>query len=453
MLRATVIAPSTLRVVAVACVSMAAMSRPPTLAATAAGVGLVLFIWSLRGDDSIRDGHVFRWAGAAVIVLLLFRVAGPVGRLTESEATTRFLWIALLVGAAALAVVFGHLGRTRRISIALAFLAVTTITVVMTVGEWRSDLGLDVYWMHREAGEAIFNGQNPYTDAVRVSNGSPFAPEGAVIEGYTYPPVVAGTYAVAGADFDPRLVSSVAWLGVLAWLGWLARGQHAEADTAYAMFLMCAGLAIWPVIWFASWTEPLSVGLFMMAAVFWRRRPFLSAVMLGLALASKQFFIFLAPLLLLHRDEMKYKRLGLSVGVAAVTVLIALIPDPDAFITATLLNLTEIGNRPDSQSLSGLLASQGIDFFLSPVAWIALGLTLSALLGIGSRSVSDLIGRVGLTMGLVFFFGQGFPNYWFFVLALMAVGAVLASRGDTDAGRTTSDAIRATSQGSDEGYP
>ena len=416
---------TTLRVLSVANFSVAAVSRPPVLAATAAAVGLVFFIWSLVADDPAVDGVAFRWAGVAVIAILLLKASGIVGRLTESEAAAGPTWFVPLVVAAVLAIFWGRQPTPRLVSIVVAFLAVLISTFAMTVGEWRSDLGLDVYWMHRQAGEALFAGENPYTDAVTVSSGSPYAPEGAVIEGYPYPPVVVGSYGVAGAGADPRLVSGVAWLAVLGWMGWRARRSGRHGDTAYAMFLLLAGLAVWPVVWFASWTEPVSIGLFLLAALLWRRRPALSAVALGLALASKQYFLFLAPLLLLHKDESKWMRVSVSLGVAVTTILIGLVPDSEAFITATLLNLTDIGFRPDSQSLSGLLASRGVDFFLSPLAWIALGLVLVAFVGLRSATVSDLIGRAGLAMGFVFFFGQAFPNYWFLVLALIAIGSVV----------------------------
>lgn len=419
------ISATTLRVLSVANFSVAAVSRPPVLAATAAAVGLVLFVWSLVADDSAVDRVPFRWAGLAVIAILLLRSTGIVGRLTESEAAAGPTWFVPLIVAAALAIFWGRRPAPRLVSIVVAFLAVLISTLAMTVGEWRSDLGLDVYWMHREAGEALFAGENPYTDAVTVNNGSPLAPEGAVIEGYPYPPVVVGSYAVAGAEADPRLVSSVAWLAVLGWMGWRARRAGRHGDTAYAMFILLAGLAVWPVVWFASWTEPLSVALFLLSALLWRRRPALSAVALGVALASKQYFLFLAPLLLLHKDESKSMRLSVSLGVAAATILIGLVPDSEAFVTATLFNLTDIGFRPDSQSLSGLLAFGGIDFFLSPVVWITVGLALVAMVGLRSATVSDLIGRAGLAMGLVFIIGQAFPNYWFLVLALIAIGSVV----------------------------
>ena len=422
----------TLRALAVGAVSLGAVSRPPTLAASAIGVGLVLFLWSMRADQSTADNHVFRWSGILVVLIIVTHLAGSFDRVLDFE-IARLTWLVLLVIAAALGIGWGHKRIPRYVSIAFAMLAVLTITFVMTVGEWRSDLGLDVYWMHRNAGEALFQGENPYTDAVRVFNGSPFAPDGSVIEGYPYPPVVLATYAATGNQADPRLVSSVVWIGVLAWMAWHARREGSAGDISYAMFLLMAGLAVWPGVWFGSWTEPLSIGLLLLTAVMWRKRPLWSAITLGLAIASKQYFIFLAPLLLLQKGEQRWKRLLVSVGVAAGTVVIGLIPDPNAYLNATVFNLSEIGFRPDSQSLSGLFASYGFDFYLTPLAWLALGLALAVVVSRGAKSAADFVGRGGLILGLAFFFGQAFVNYWFLVAGLFAISALLP--GDTEPAR------------------
>lgn len=447
------LSPTILNVFAVACISFAALSRPPMLAAAGAGIGLVLFTWSLLKRRPMVDRHSFRWAGLSVIVILGVRFSGSVGRLTESEGVARPIWFGFLVLASVLAIVMGHRLVARRLSVVLALLAVTFVTGVMTVQEWRADLGLDVYWMHRAAGEALFTGENPYTAAVTVSDGSPFAPEGAVIEGYPYPPVVLGTYGVAGAASDPRIISALAWIGLLAWMAWRAWKPRSDSNSAYSMFLLLAGLAVWPVVWFASWTEPLSVALIVLVAVWWRRRPTLSAVALGLAIASKQYFVFLAPLLLLHRDDSKRKRLMVAFSVAALTLLVGVLPDPSAFVTSTVANLSEIGFRPDTQSLSGGLRSLGVEFYLSPFAWVAAGLALSAIVAIGSTRMSDLIGRVGLVLGLVFFIGQAFPNYWFITLAVIAVAEVVADDEGSDAGELdrTRLTIGSSANGANEG--
>lgn len=431
--------PVTLRVLSVACLSLSAASRQPPLAATAAGVGLALYLWSLRSDDSIEDPRSFRWAGLAVLLVLLARFSGSVVRLADSEEVARPIWAGLIVASAVVAIVWGHCRVPRLVSITLAMTAVLFVTGVMLVAEWRSDVGTDVYWMHRGAGEALFDGENPYTDAVRVFNGSPYAPEGAIVEGYPYPPVVLASYGAAGKSADPRLVSAFGWIGVLAWMAWHGSRPTRRSDTAYAMFLMLAGLAVWPVVWFTSWTEPLSVALLLCAGYLWRRRPTSSAFALGLAIASKQYFVFLAPLLLVQQVDAKLKRLAVSVGVATVTILAGFIPDPSAFISATITTLSDLGFRPDTQSLSGLFAANGVELHLPSAVWVALGLGLAFVIARGSTDASDFMGRSGLILGLAFFFGLAFTNYWFIVLALIAIASVLRE-GEIDA-KESADAV------------
>jgi uncharacterized membrane protein len=248
--------------------------------------------------------------------------------------------------------------------------------------------------------------------------------------------VVLGTYGIAGGLADPRLISAVAWLAVVGWLGWVAWKEETGADTNYAMFLLVAGVSVWPVVLFGSWTEPLSVALFVLAAILWRRRPVPSAVLLGLAIASKQYFIFLAPLLVVHRDESKWMRLGMASALGLLTILIGLVPDPSAYVTATITNLSEIGFRPDTQSLPGLLASYGIEFFLGPIAWIGVGLIMTSIVARGSETPSEFLARAALALGLAFFIGSAFINYWFLVLAVAAVatalGAVTGDPGGVD---------------------
>jgi hypothetical protein len=418
------LSPVTLRVLSVACISLTAASRQPALAVVAAAVGLTLYAWSLRVDDSRADPHSFRWAGLAVILILLIRFSGSVEQFAESEEAARPIWIAFVLTAAVIAVLAGHRRIPRLVSIGVGMLAVLLMTGVMTVGEWRSEVGTDVYWMHREAGEALSQGLNPYTDAVRVFDGNPFAPEGAVVEGYPYPPIIVGTYAVTAYDLDPRLMSSLAWIVALGWMASRARRPGDEGSNAYAIFLLMSGLAVWPVVWYASWTEPLSIALLLLSATWWRRRPVLSAITLGLALASKQYFIFLAPLLLLHRDESKKMRLGVSLGVAATTILVGLAVDSSAYITATISNLTDVGFRPDTQSMSGLLASIGIDLYLPSGVWVILVLGLATIIARGSSTVSDFLGRSALILGLAFILGRAFMNYWFLVSVLVALASV-----------------------------
>ena len=198
------------------------------------------------------------------------------------------------------------------------------------------------------------------------------------------------------------------------------------------MFALLATAPVWPIVWVVGWTEPLSLALLLIAAVLWTDRPIASAVVLGLALASKQFFVFLAPILLLYEDEERWKRSSIALGVAAATLVPALLVDASAFITATVGNLANIGFRPDTQSLSGALAELGLDFNLPVVAWVLLSLAFAGLVGRGSKTRADFFLRSTLALGFSFLIGQAFPNYWYLLLGMAAIAAVHAADSESD---------------------
>ncbi|MEX2251159.1 MAG: glycosyltransferase 87 family protein, partial [Acidimicrobiia bacterium] len=336
----------------------------------------------------------------------------------------------VILGAAACVVAFFAAEKLalRSIAVGLALCCALFVTGGLVAGEWNSDVGTDIYHAHKAAGAALVAGENPYTDAVRILNGSPYVPEGTIIEGYPYPPVVVTTYGLVGAFSDPRLVSTLAWLAILAWTGAMALSRSSGSEASLGVCLILATAPGWPLLWYSAWTEPLTLLLFLLALVAWRRGPLISGILLGLALASKQYLLLLTPLFLLHRDEDWMKRLITTAATVTVTLLPAVLIDPVSFYRATIGNLADIGFRPDSQSISGLLGAMGINFELPKWAWLTVGLGAATVVGLGSRSSSLLLGRAGLALGVAFAVGLAFPNYWFLILGLMAISTILDAR-------------------------
>lgn len=416
---------SALRMVAVASLSLAAVKPQPALAATAAAVGLIMFAWALRAGDGGVGASIHRWGALAAIVVVALGSGVQVGPMPDSMTTLRPLWTTLLVVSALVALVGRRGSLTKRVSVLIGLVGLVIAIGSFISGEWNSDLGFDVYHAHKAAGSALVAGENPYTDAVTVVDGSFYAEDDAAIEGYTYPPVVLFTYGLVGAFTDPRLVTTIAWLAIVGWFASRALRDDEDSNVAFAVFLLLASTPVWPVIWLSSWTEPMSLGLLLIAAVLWRR-VVLSGIALGLAVASKQYFVFLLPLLLLHRERQHSKRMAVAISVAALTVLPFLIINPRALLTATILNPSNIGFRPDTQSIAGLLNASGISFELPAWAWFGLGIGVAYALGRGSVSRGSLIGRAGLVLGVVFITGLAFPNYWFLVLTMLALGAVMS---------------------------
>jgi uncharacterized membrane protein len=83
----------------------------------------------------------------------------------------------------------------------------------------------------------------------------------------------------------------------------------------------------------------------------------LSAVLLGLALRSKQYFILALPVLLAWNDSFRWGRLWIASGVAVLTVLPGVVLGPLAFWQAVIAGISQAEARPDSSGLTGL----GID--------------------------------------------------------------------------------------------
>lgn len=409
---------------AVALLSAASVLPNPVISAVCATAALVLLAVSIVSRRSSAVSTV--WAGVAAIVVLLLSRFSTVGPFAESFDRARTPWILLVAACLSTAVVLRRSRAQRRVALVLGLLAVLLPTAWMLVAEWDRPVGTDVYLMHQAGGAAIIDGRNPYGPIVRVPSGSPHVPEGTVVEGYAYPPVVLMTYAVAAESVgDPRLVSFVVWVIVLTWVAIRADGEGSEEDRAFGVFLLLAGSPVWPVIWFTSWTEPLSLLLFLGAAVWWRRSWVTSAVLLGLALASKQYFVFLAPLLLFQRAEKRSQRATVALGVAGLVLLPPLMLDPAGYIRSTVLNLADIGFRPDSQSLSGLFAVMGTEVSLPLPIWLGLGLIFSAAVARLATSRDTFTMVAALVLGFAFLIGQGFPNYWFVVTGLAAIGVCL----------------------------
>jgi hypothetical protein len=297
-----------------------------------------------------------------------------------------------------------------------------------------------VYHAHRAAGTALLDGENPYTDAVRFFDGSPYAPAGAVYEGYPYPPVVLMTYGLVGAFTDPRLVSTIAWLALLVWSARTYAGAASGSDDEVSLgpFLLLVTAPAWPLLWFTAWTEPLSLFLFLVAALAWRRGTLVSGVTLGLALASKQYFVVLAPfLILLDSRDGRYRRVLIAFATAVLTMIPFVILDPVAYFDATLGNLFSIGFRPDTQSIPGLAAALGADFM--PTNWLVVGVTLTVavILGRYLQPKQRWLDGAAFVLATMFALGLAFPNYWFLIMGLMATGLMMSARAKSQLDATT----------------
>lgn len=339
-------------------------------------------------------------------------------------------WVVPAVGA--ILVMSGLVGRpSRRWTIALlAILSVIVVMVGAVLIRTVPDPFIDVFDLHVAAADAIRSGANPYVAATALDT-SPFAEPGSVIH-YPYPPLVllayAGSALIAG---DPRWAGVVALIASM-WLVALAPGAAARRTG----LVLAALLLLFPQVFVIignGWTEPLTVPLLIAAAMSWRARPTASAVLLGLALATKQYFVLALPLLLFLPDDHRWRRLAIAGGVAAALVAPAFIADvPAAWEALVVFHVTR-PPRLDARNLAGW------DVVVPAAVWasavIAASVPAARRVDGGGRFLMALT----LPLMVAFLLGsQAFTNYWFLIGAVALGGAAVmvaegAERSDVEA--------------------
>ena len=416
----------TLRVLAVVAFSLASTIHRVELSAVAAVFGLVLIAWSWSGDRPDHDPNILRWAGLGAIGVIAMSWISRVGPPPPNEGTVLPFYQGALIVGIVLALIGARKPSFRQVSIGLSLGAVVLLTAWVLVTDWRSEFGTDVYLNHEAAGEALFSGEDPYGDAVRIPDGNPYTPEDAIIVGYSYPPPVLLTYAVMAELGDSRIISAVAWLILLSVLAARSSKRDRLGEVSFAIFLVLAATPVWPVMVFVVWTEPLTLLLLFAAFALWRKSWLSSAIFLGLALASKQYFVLLLPFLLLMRVDERNKRLLVAGGTAILVLVPPLIVDAGAYLQATVINLLEIGFRPDSASLPGLLAAVGNEFMIPRPMWIAMIAGLGIILAARTQTRADVALSFAVVLGFGFWTGIALPNYWFLVMGLAGLGAFFA---------------------------
>lgn len=394
------------------------------IASLAATFALAAGIWLRRRgrgrgltDPTATDLRILAGVG-------LFGILGSIGWAPSSVGPTTSA-LEHLPGAIFLTLAFAGF-VTRRSSSRFRFV-VLAASCLLTVGyfgsahiETTGDLGFDVYWLHVGAAEAVANGDNPYTDAVEVDDGSPNAGPGDVISGYVYPPITGLSYAVGHwLTPDARYTSLFAWLVVLALLAFRAIQRRSNRHL-YVMMLLASVPGLWLVLR-AAWTEPLSI-MFMALAVTWWSTTWVSGSGLGAMLASKQYFLVTGPALLLHRDTSWVRRIVFAAVVVGLTIGPALIMDAGAFWDSAVSFHTSTEPRTDSGNVVGLLSLMGVQWAPSTLVPLSLGIGAAIWAGIGSQTHRSFCLALAFSLAASFLVSsQAFGNYWFMVFGLSAL--------------------------------
>jgi hypothetical protein len=324
-----------------------------------------------------------------------------------------------------------------------ALLAVTAVWLSRAnpVGRWKGvlvalvlgttlaaatfgDVKLDVWYFHDQAADRIAAGESPYS-GLTVPNGSPNAGPDDLVEGYPYPIVPLLPFAaVALLGVDPRVASALLWVAACGLVA-LTSTRTGSRTWAALSFVMAAG---WVGILWTAVTEPVSIALLAGAMVAWAS-PIGGGLLLGAALASKQYLVVLGPLLLSPAITRIPRRLAAAIVSTATLLAAGVIWDPSGFWNNAILFHFSQPTRTDAISPIGALAALGWAPPLAGVVGVVAGLYTAWRLRTRVAGRSQWLLAAAAVLAVTFCLTpQAFPNYWFLVLCLVLLAQVVDDR-------------------------
>ncbi|MGI9666446.1 MAG: hypothetical protein ACR2N2_04995 [Acidimicrobiia bacterium] len=405
--------------------------------AVAGSVALFATLFAAWGTDGTASGLVRRtapWLAFSLTTYAVVSIWFP-GVQVVGRGFFWYLWWAVPIVATGFAVLIasdliarGDLKNPRALFIAcylflgLAIAAIAFSAIAAEVPE------IDVLEMHLQGSEALWAGANPYT-SIEVENTSPFEPDGAVISGYVYTPSVLIAYASAWRLLgDPRWATaiSLAALVILLVRPWVTSGPRVTL-ARISTGLMIAALPFLELLINRGWTDALALPFFLGSALTWRSRPWLAAILLGVGVSTKEYFIVLVPLLLLIPDEFKWRRVA-AVGGTVAAIYAPFVVWDTAVLLGQRAALGAAAHRSDSLGLAGL----GIE--VPALASIGIAVVVAIVFGLRQRSSVDLWLGAAAVLSVLFLTGfQAFINYWMVVIGLAAI--VLSMRIERTGGQ------------------
>lgn len=280
---------------------------------------------------------------------------------------------------------------------------------------------IDVWQLLQGAGHGLAGGRNPYELTF------PGSPPGQVRDCFTYlPATMLLTAPGVWWGGDARWAELVLLAGTGALLCWHLR---ARSGAPLALALLVVVLPGSGYLVQQSWTEtvvlPALVGTAVLVdrAVIDRGGAGWAAVVFGVALASKQHVLLMAPLLLLCRFRLQ--QLAVTAGTAAALTLPWLLANPTRFLRCTVTLFVNAPPRTDSLSLWLLVPE--------PARLPALVVALLAGYLLAWRycprtGTGFLVGCAVVLSTFGLLNKQTFLNQWWLVSALIVAGLALAER-------------------------
>jgi hypothetical protein len=398
------------------------------VAALATGVALLHPMAAREGDWQRR----YEWVLViSLVVAGLIQTGGILAKTFDDVASP--LWLTLMAVYTILGLTGALLLFRRLPHVRWAFGLFLLVHAAMTVTLLRSTPAhIDTQLYLHDGVAALFHGQNPYGMTVPNIYRSPWTElfygpgvvvDGRVNAGFPYLPVPL-IAAIPGFLLGDVRYSQLIAMAVTALV--LCRLASDRIGRAAAVLGVASVSAI-PMLT-GAWTEPTSVALLAcLVLALERRRPAFTALSLGLLLVSKQYFVFVIPLLWLIRQWLTRRVILIGLGVAAVVTLPLFLIDPETFWKAT----TGIQHGPLRADSISLLVSC-VNTFGWPPPWtygvlplVGGGLTAIALAIRAPRTPPAFVAAVGLTLLVTILLSrQAFMNYYFLVSGAFLIAAV-----------------------------
>lgn len=289
-----------------------------------------------------------------------------------------------------------------------------SVAAVLHIVE-NPDPGTDVVYGHQAAATVLADGRNPYSDALFRDTSPRYASKGEIV-GYAYPPITMLPYVAAEGVWDGRLVSVAAMSLVLSLILWLASRRSSSG-------LLLLGVAVtYPMLgamYVHGWTEPLQLLLLVLAALAFARWK-LGGVILGLAVASKQYMILALIPMLTVPESNRWRRLAVTAMTGLVVTLPFFLWNPAAFWNALVgVQLVRV-QRLDTSSIAALGAVLPIGVALVVTAGVAI------VLGRQVQSIHGVLLTQASALAVYFLLSPNtFRNYWFLVAYLLLAAVAM----------------------------
>jgi len=344
--------------------------------------------------------------------------------------------LSLFFGAAFL---FLNRGQGLKLCAAAVGIGVTGMAVWMLVRSPKPFI--DVWYWQEHSMALLGRGENPWAATMPNLYGTSnlFAPgstDGNVVfTGYPYPPLtlLCGLpgHLLLG---DYRWAYAVLLIGAAA-LCFFARPSHGTLLLA-ALFLGSPRMLF---VLEQGWSEVPGIFFLGLLVFVWQRRPRLLPYVFGLLLASKQYFVFVAPLALLFLpDERRNLRGALSFGAKAMAVvalftLPALLWNASALFGSLVTFQARQPFRPDALSVMAWTARDGVPILPGWPSWLSVLATWLYAYKKAPRSMFGFLSCSALTLALFFALSkQAFCNYYFLVVGALFMAAAAATMPSKD---------------------